>query len=632
MNTQEAEKLMQEAIEAGKSRDYARAVSLLLRVHEEFGDTGDLSLYLGRAYHALEQYAPAIGFLRAYHRRKPASVAGMFFLGRAYYCAGYPKEALFQLKRALKGSPDSFQIKTYLAFAYFKAGRHDIALPLFTELVERKPGRGRIYQAYLNTLYVQAIRTFHRGEIAEAMEMFSFLEEQGVESVLLFLYLGMGAREQGRLHDALQYYEKALELSPGDELIRYRRAVLLQQLGRNRDAQKELEQLTGFEDGEASLDPGTADYQLAVRLYEEENYRKAAFYGLKLIKAGDRDTDIRLLVGESFRRTGDFSRAENHFRRALEIDRTCLEARYGIAMAQWQTGRFEEMLQVLRQIDHSDPGNDFAKYYTALARWKTGSDPEETIQLAEKALETNPNDPYLLTALGDLNARCGREDEAERRYLEAIAVQGDFKEALRGLVTLHEKQGEKPDVGSRLANEYEALIPLLDNPLEVMKKLLFLLHRLGEHERCARQAASVLELLPEDTRTRRVLAISLRRSGRHAEAARVYRALLQSDPYNERFIISCAYCLDKAGKSGEAARLMEHAIRAVKKPSYSLYLILGMVHYNSGQYHEAASVFREAIQHSPDGWQAYRNLGMTLRRLDQPDLAERYLAMSRERS
>jgi tetratricopeptide (TPR) repeat protein len=632
MEEREATLKVSEAVRAGKERDYEKCISILLQVYAENGDVHDASLYLGRAYHALKKYESAISYLREYHRRKPGSVAGMFFLGRAYYCAGFPKEALFQLKRALKGSPESFQIKSYLAFAYFKSGRHDIALPIFADLVAKQPANSRIFQAYLNTLYVQAIRSFHRGEVSEAMEMFSFLHEQGVESVLLFLYLGMGAREEGRLHDALWAYEKALALSPEDELIRYRRAVLLKELGRHREAMEELSSLENFESDAGNLDPLLADYQLAIRNYEEENYRKAAYYGLRMIKAGDKESDTRLLVGESFRRIGEFSRAENHFRRVLDLDRTRLEARYGIAMVMWQTGRFRELLNVLRQIEHSDPENEIALYYTALAWWKLKEEPLEAGKMALQALEKNKDDPYLLTALGDFSCLTGDEEDAERWYRKAISVKPDFLEALSGIIALHEKRSEDPAVRRDLAGEYELIIPLLNNSLEVMKKRMVLLYHLEDYIRCAEQARKVLSILPGDRQSLRVLGISLRKTGRYFDAALAYRSLLSDDPFNERFIISYSYCLEKSGKGIQAAQFMEQAVGAMKSPAYKLLLIWGMLYYNSGNYEESSKVFRRAIQHTPEAWQAYLNLGMSLKQLNQPDLAERYLAMSKERS
>jgi tetratricopeptide (TPR) repeat protein len=633
MNKQEALESLEKAVSAGKNRDYRSCISILRGIYAEAEELPEVALYLGRAHHALNEYRSAIAYLKEYHRKKPASVAGMFFLGRAYYCAGYPKEALFQLKRALNGSPDSKQIETYLAFAYFKARRHDIALHHFSRLVEKDPENSRIYQAYLNSLYIQAIRTFHRGDISDAEQMFRFLHEKGVESVLLFLYMGMIAREEGRLHDALWAYEKALAMSPDDELIRYQYAVILNQLGRRKEALGELSSLKSISGEEADLDPGQSDYQLALRHYEERNFRKASYYALRMIKAGVDDTDIRLLIGECFRQLGEFTKAENHYTRALEMDRSRVEGRYGIAMTMWQTSRFEEMLHVLAQIERSDPGNDIALYYTALCLWKLNRSGPEALKMARKALEKNAEDPFLFNVIGELYAGTGDLTKAETWYEKAFKTDPSAQVPLENLVELHEAAaGENDDKTERkLIKEYEALIALADDNREWMRKRMILLYKREDFVECARAAEQFLKVAPEDIQALRIIGICHRKNDHYAEAARTYQHLLKKDPFNERFLISFLWALEKDGRRKEASAVAEKAAGAMKKPSYTMLLILGLLHYRGKIYDKAEEVFRQAVQVSPESWQAYHNLGMTLKKKGQDGIAERYLNMASQR-
>jgi hypothetical protein len=53
MRTKDYEALLQEALAAGKSRDYPRAVELLRQVVGGTDAYPQASLYLGRAYHAV---------------------------------------------------------------------------------------------------------------------------------------------------------------------------------------------------------------------------------------------------------------------------------------------------------------------------------------------------------------------------------------------------------------------------------------------------------------------------------------------------------------------------------------------------------------------------------------------------
>lgn len=637
MDTQSAEKQFQQAIQAGKARNYQECIDLLLELSGEGIIRPEISLYLGRSYHALGRYQLAVASLRDYHRKKPNSVAGMFFLGRAYFAAGQAKEALFQLKRALRSAPESAQIKTYLAFAYYRSGRHDLAITYFEELIQSGKQSEKVFQCYLNSLYIQAIRAFHRGESQRALEIFSYLQDQGVESVLLFLYLGMIYRELGELDTALKAYDRALDLAPDDDLIAYRKAVILKLMGREEEARDVAGEIDSIDDAEEKLDPVQADYRLAIRFYEEENYRKAAYYALRMIKAGSDSCDLRLLIGESFRRAGEFRKAENHFRRALDFDRSRVEARYGIAMLMWQAERFSDMLHVLKQIQHSDPTNEIASYYTPLVYWKQGGPVGEGLRLSLRELEKQPEDGYLLCAAGSFYLAQQDLQHAES-YFEKAEHSGSASAeiALKGLISIHEEADKggssgDEDLLARLADDYRRLIKLSGEDEQLLSKLMMVLYRLGSYSSCADTAQKLLSRRGDDYKALRVLGIALRQTRAYEEAADIYRRLLRIEPYQERFIVSRAYCLDKAGKSLAAAHFLETAIDALGGKSYELHLILGTLFYQAKEYRRAEEVFRLAIQLSPSSWQAYQNLGMLMQKRNNSAMAKRYFSMANER-
>jgi len=78
------EQLFEEAVEAGRNRDYAKSVEILLRIVGSTDRFPQALLYLGRSYHALGEHARAVQSLNFYVQQRPSSSAGHFFLGRAY--------------------------------------------------------------------------------------------------------------------------------------------------------------------------------------------------------------------------------------------------------------------------------------------------------------------------------------------------------------------------------------------------------------------------------------------------------------------------------------------------------------------------------------------------------------------
>jgi tetratricopeptide (TPR) repeat protein len=97
--------LFEEAIGAGKKRDYAHAVELLTRIVGATDRYPQALLFLGRAYHALGEFSRAAQALNFYVRGKPDSIAGHFFLGRVYIALEAYPEAFRHLKCVVDAAP-----------------------------------------------------------------------------------------------------------------------------------------------------------------------------------------------------------------------------------------------------------------------------------------------------------------------------------------------------------------------------------------------------------------------------------------------------------------------------------------------------------------------------------------------
>lgn len=109
--------------------------------------------------------------------------------------------------------------------------------------------------------------------------------------------------------------------------------------------------------------------------------------------------------GVARRRSGDFEAAESAYRRALELDVAEFSAYQNLAALLRMTGRADEAYDLLTVTDAAKNRN-----------------------------------PYTFLALGDLSARNGRLEDAERFYRRAIRVQRDDAEVLAAMGNLALKQ------------------------------------------------------------------------------------------------------------------------------------------------------------------------------------------------
>ena len=203
-------RLLKQAINAGRKRDYNESIRLLNRIISESDDFPQAYLYLGRSYHATGDYYKAVIFLSFFNKSKPESSAGNFFLGRAFLSAGLPEKALPHLTKAVKTSRNVKPL-TLLGLTCLKLKRFDAAVDYLGQAVEREPENSRIYTGYLNALLIHGLRRFNAGDLDMASQILTFLANLDLNSVTVYLYLGKTLRELGKHSEAACYYKQASE-------------------------------------------------------------------------------------------------------------------------------------------------------------------------------------------------------------------------------------------------------------------------------------------------------------------------------------------------------------------------------------------------------------------------------------
>lgn len=617
---------LKQALAAGQARDYRKAVDILLGIISESDSEPKAYLYLGRSYHALGRHDLAVQYLSYFVKREKASGAGFFFLGRSYLASGFYREAIGFLKRALELSGGSAQIKSYIGIAYLKLKRPDLSIRYLGEAVEGLPENKKVYTAYLNALFVQGTRLFYRGDLDTARQMFSFIEAQGVSSVLLHLFLAIIEREARNINEAVRHYDEALKLTPDDALIRFKRAVLLRESGRGAEAEAELSQLDILaEMKDLSLDAETVNRFLAIQHFEKKEFRKAAFYGVEVLKSSPKDPSMHILVGESYRSVGEFEKAKNHFVRVLDTDTNSVNARYGIAMVLWQQELYDDMLKELNLIDRLDPGNAIVSYYRSLCACRLEFSPAKTIPLVQKEIQKSGPDVFLLTELGKQYIRGGTPELAPKWFQKTLSIDGSFREALWGLIIAYKASGET----SRLSKSYHDYLAAYPDDEGTRKEYILHLNEVRNYGELAFQIEQFIPFASSDEKMQRLLALSYRKTERYKESAVIYRQLLIKRPDNEIYIRSLAYCLEKGGRLKTAIQLLDKAMRFVK-PSNTLLLIYGVMLYKDSDDEKALSQFRTVIERDKTDWRAYYNMSMIYKRKGIEDFSQKYLRLAEQ--
>ncbi|WP_321991650.1 tetratricopeptide repeat protein [Marispirochaeta aestuarii] len=623
---QKYEELLRKAVEAGKRRDYSESIRLLTRIVTEFEGLPDAYLYLGRSYHALKDYNKAVIFLSYYRRKKPRSSAGDFFLGRAYLAAGASSRAIPLLKRASRHS-SNIKPLILLGMAYLRARRFEEAVHYLGQAVEKAPDNRRLYVGYLNALLIYGLRRFNAEDLETAGQVLKFLEGLDLNSVTVYLYLAKILREQGEHARAVEYYRKAAELEQNDELIRLQLADSLFSCGRVDEAREILREIRhilpegkGFSLGQENVEP-----LLAVKNFQNQDFRKAVFHGCRSLKIR-RDADMHLLVGEAYRNTGNLDLAENHFNQVLKGNPGSGEARMGLAMIAWQRGNWTQVISRLEGLVGNSQYGDLAGYYITLSRCRLDYPAEELLDQVREEVRRSGPDPYILCALADQYIRAGHTDLAVKWYRKALILNENHTPAMEGLITCFQNSG---DTGELIALYREILDRESDNR-ELRVQLIDLLYTDQHYAQAAQEAEFLLGTGNLDVRLQRLLAICYRKTRRYRDAAIIYRELLREEPENEVFLRSLLFSLDKCRRRKQAIQLLEGALAYLKKPSSSLKLIHGVLLHKEGDTEAAMTAFRSAMELDPRDWRPYHNIGKIYKDRGLSSFADKFIKKAQE--
>jgi tetratricopeptide (TPR) repeat protein len=615
--------LFEEALRAGRNHDYAKSVEILLRIVGSTDRFPQALLYLGRSYHALGEHAKAAQALNFFVQQKPRSAAGHFFLGRAHLALEDFPSAIRHLRRATEVNPKFSAAFGLLGYAWLKARRSEKAIWCFAKALELDPNNTRLQVGYLNTALVLAIRLFYRGQLVDSARLFTEVLEQRQTSILPHLYLASIYREMGKNNASLFHIDAASQMSPQDPFLHLQKALVLLLQEQKKEAAEELRLGTQLLKSTVSPESNPNDVLrfLTLNLFREGRYRETILHGTRLLKENYSDPYLHMLVGESYRNLGELGKAKNHFRRALEKDKSSLEIRYGLLGVLWDRGEFEELRTEADHLLQRNPSDETAHYFHSLALARTGASVEEVLKELQQQVKTRGPDLALMAELAATYVRAGLPELAEGWYRRVLRVSADDLDSLEALAGIYERL-DKPELRREMLQRYLSLDP---DDKEARRQLVRLLLRMQSFADAAEQIAKLLPREPRNSKLKSTLALCYRRTGKYAEALVILRDLLSTDSSSEELIKAAVYCLDKIGARKVGIKAIEGFMKQ-NGESLSLLLMLGVLHYQENLLEKSSELFRRAIALSPKDWRANRNLGMVYRRMGNTDYADKFLA------
>jgi Flp pilus assembly protein TadD len=367
----------------------------------------DLSKILDQAFDSLKQtnYHAAEPLFRRILDLSPTDPEAHYGLGEVRRSEKKLDEAAVLYRTAIKLNPLYAQPRISLGLLLQEDGQFDEAILLYQKAIELDPKEPASY-INLGNIYRE-----NRRDLARAEGLYQKAIDLSPDGAEAYNGLGLVQLQRGSLSEAETLLRKAIALSPICPRYYNNLGEVLRGAGRLDDAQKM--------------------YQEAVRL--DVNYLSA--YG-------------NLAILHAMR--GQLPEAENMFQAVL--DRVSgparLPALVNLASVSGDLGKTNKAEQLFREAHTLAPNEARVSYAFALFLAEHQLKLDEALTLAGQAVNTEPNNPAYLDALGWALAQNGTLDEAETNLNKAWALGSNSLAAAdirRHLAGLKQKKNSRPN-------------------------------------------------------------------------------------------------------------------------------------------------------------------------------------------
>jgi tetratricopeptide (TPR) repeat protein len=374
------------------------------------------------------------------------------------------EEALQQFQYILEHS-DASSGDPYQSMLALLAREPDqqLALKVMQQLVAMRPGDADAHFAYARLAVHAQDWSLGEQEVARSLS----LRPDWTQALILQAQINL---KQGHGDIARQQLEAALKRKPGDDDLRMGYARLLVDLDDFEGARKEYKRLM-----KAQPDNGQVVYSLALLSLEGGQLKDAQTLFEKLIKLEYQPQQAYYYLGAIAEEQKDSKRAMQWYGKIEEGDHW-IEVQIRMARLEAQSGEITAARERLRKVRLAHPGETQRMFLVEGEILSQIDRNEDAYSLYTQYLENQPEDIEILYARALIAERLDRVDQAERDFLQVLAIDPDNTRTLNALgYTLADRTDRYEEA---LAYVQQALAQTPDDPA-VIDSMGWVMYRLG---------------------------------------------------------------------------------------------------------------------------------------------------------
>ena len=305
-------------------------------------------------------------------------------------------------------------------------------------------------------VYRDALSRHQTGDFQQAVHGYQRVLQHDPRHAPSIHMLGVVAYQTGQNDIALDLLRKASNALPDSPVVHNDLGLAYERCGRNVQAGRQFRKAIALDQQFAD-----AHYNLGNLHQDDKRHRQAIECYSQAVALQPEHPNYHYNLALAHHLSGDIERAESHYLRAGELDKTSVEPLVNLSSIYLESDRHEEAVHVLNGVLARDPARiealrNLATLYAKQGDTSTAASLLTRLALAyegfgqvahsvkayDEAISFEPDNAVLYYNRGVIALKIGQKDIAKKDFTKALELRGDFPEALINRALLASDAGD----------------------------------------------------------------------------------------------------------------------------------------------------------------------------------------------